>query len=87
MRVGARPGVLQGGQGDSLWWPSVSRRGCCPLGLWMGFLVWSCWLRAGGDGVGGCRRWRSGLRWSRAVEQVLVRVRRPRTEERKELCV
>lgn len=56
-------------------------------GLWMAFLVWSCWLRAGGDGEGGCRRWRSGLRWSPVVEQVLVRVRRPRTEERKELCV
>ena len=27
------------------------------------------------------------LRWSQAVEQVLVRARRPRAEERKELCV
>ena len=41
----------------------------------------------GGKGDGGCRRWRSGLTWSQAVEQVLVWVRRPRAEERKELCV
>ena len=27
------------------------------------------------------------MRWNLAVEQVLVQVRRPRTEERKELCV
>lgn len=50
---------------------SVSRRGCCPLGLWMGFLVGSCWLRARGvTGRGGLQevevRSAGGAeRWSR----------------------
>ena len=40
-------------QGESPGQPSVSRQGCCPLGLQMGFPVRSCWLRAGGEGGGG----------------------------------
>ena len=41
-------GAPGSGQGQGLWQPSFSRRGCCHLGFPMGFPVRSCWLRAGG---------------------------------------
>ena len=47
---GEARGAPGSGQGESPWQSSVSRRGCCPLGLWMGFPVQSCWLRARGEG-------------------------------------
>ena len=49
---GEARGAPGSGQGESPWQSSVSRRGCCPLGLWMGFPVQSCWRRAGWGGVG-----------------------------------
>lgn len=87
MRVWVRPGVLQGlVRGRVRGSPVFLDGAAVPWGS-----GWAFQFRAAGAGLGGegwgCRRWRSGLRWSQAVEQVLVRARRPRAEERKELCV
>ena len=88
MRVGARPGLLQGPvRGRVRGSPVFLDRAAVPWASRWAFQFGAAGSGLGARGEGGCRRWRSGLRWYWAVEQVLVQVRRLRTEERKELCV